>query len=1347
MIHKKTLLAGICFSEIFMMILSTFAFAFMIASTLAVTAVAATPIVDAASPLDFTVKGCCTQANDGSVCQDMSAGAAELLCKNPLVLTDCNHVSNCQKGCCYSKEDGVCSMNSPKEKCTDNGGEWSSNAMCNIPECYMGCCVINDQASVTSSRECTKLSRDYKVTKQLMPLDENGGCSAYSGLTNKGACLIPTDDYSGENTCQSTTKAACNGIFYENYLCTAPELNTDCMKSTNTTCYTDDRIYYQDTCGNMANVYDSTKYNSVDYWTYVEDPRYSCSNPSASCGNCQYVGGTRCTAYDKLKDAKPTYGDNVCRSLNCDNGRKHGESWCISDYNTAQFGASPVGSRFYRGICMDGEISIETCADFNNEVCMEVASGSYTEAKCQTNQWRSCLAANNKQTYEEIKSECDKYEQCTLFEDIIFEGLKTEAGESETSNGTAPWSSMPGFLRVNNNKQGASDDGVGKEANPVVAHCVPKYTPGMVFWQSESATKNPTTAATPTNAVASANSEYGGSVAETNAICSLGGFVCINHLKKENPLNPSSSWSNADLNNWVCNIDSNNAKSETSIPIWMAGLNEKCKMLGPCGISPNIAGEIGNYVEGSSNSSIKRSMVDEKSKTKDNLDVSKYNIDKTYIENLVERPQIKTIGSITDKADSALAGDIKLTTAGSSSETIPSAGSTETSVTAAETAAQAAINSQNKMDAEKLLGTLFGTAGLFGIQSVGGAGTIWTGSETVNAAGQTITKGGPTIGKPGWAGQASAAALGASAGALLGGLIADKWLHYSPGKTKAFTNAMMGVGAAAGVAIYSYLPAMMSDKVVATWGTPGGFGWTVIVIAIIYAIYSYYFTGVDNEYYITEYSCKAWEPPAKGECDACNTDVRPCSEYSCRSIGKNCQYYTDLGEPGYCAQMTDTGSATISPWQQVITEGHKYTDVGEMRFSIATSSDRELDAWKGVEFGIVTDKPANCKIDTTHRDTYDEMATSFTIDNSDANNVENTHHKIAISPFVTAGGIAQSTLSMKPGENNYYIRCKNFAGSWNTAEFAVKVNVGQGPDLTPPIITSFTPESGSYVKFGENITTISLNVNEPSECRYTQENNLRFEDMTGKMSCFSVPSAGTLGNWPCTATTGNLTKGENKFYFQCKDHPEYEAEEKSTQRNINRVSKEYTANLCMEGLKIIDVKPDSKIITGISPISIDLEATTAGCINNGEATCAYSINNKGYVEFYTTNGKTHTQTFSTMIPGNYNISVQCSDKAGNTAERSVLLKIDLDNTVPIITRTYDLNKNLYVMTNENTVCAYNNNISTACSFKFTDNVTIMSGEYSLLHTTPWKVNQPYFIKCKDIYGNTNDDCAIKLNTY
>jgi len=69
------------------------------------------------------------------------------------------------------------------------------------------------------------------------------------------------------------------------FLCSHPGLNTKCAMSESTKCEGDD-VYFVDTCGNLANVYDASKINNQDYWSRIQEP--TCSASTAGCGNCDY---------------------------------------------------------------------------------------------------------------------------------------------------------------------------------------------------------------------------------------------------------------------------------------------------------------------------------------------------------------------------------------------------------------------------------------------------------------------------------------------------------------------------------------------------------------------------------------------------------------------------------------------------------------------------------------------------------------------------------------------------------------------------------------------------------------------------------------------------------------------------------------------------------------------------------------------------------------------------------------------------------------------------------------------------------------------------------------------------
>jgi hypothetical protein len=170
-----------------------------------------------------------------------------------------------------------------------------------------------------------------------------------------------------------------------------------------------DEIYFVDTCNNPANIYDASKLKDKEYWTSVIGKEQSCNFgsaniESASCGNCNYLGGSYCR--DKnIAGKRATYGNNICADLNCvdENGknRKHGESWCLAP---EKGGINSVGARFFKKICQNGEVTTEACEDYRAEECIEdsipTSLGPFSQAACRVNRWQDCLGQSDQQHCE-----------------------------------------------------------------------------------------------------------------------------------------------------------------------------------------------------------------------------------------------------------------------------------------------------------------------------------------------------------------------------------------------------------------------------------------------------------------------------------------------------------------------------------------------------------------------------------------------------------------------------------------------------------------------------------------------------------------------------------------------------------------------------------------------------------------------------------------------------------------------------------------------------------------------------------------------------------------------------------
>jgi hypothetical protein len=617
--------------ELTLIVMSSFAFAYFVSTDLpdvfekenSIVQYLARPIIPVVSASDYVPSGCCKETVSGATCQNVLL-VDKSLCKTDLIGTSCDVVSECQKGCCYDADSGLCSLNAPKESCTSFGGIWDISQTCNVQQCQMGCCILGDGAAMTTTRECTKLSNEYEVTKIFNPLDSRGSCDAYADLRDEGACLTESNDYSGLKNCIFTTKGNCNRAnqeFKKGYLCTSKELNTTCEKTTKTTCVDgDDRVYFIDSCGNKANVYDSFKGKNQTYWEKVISPKDSCNGVAEFCGNCDYTTGSICTKYIAGKNLiKPEIGDYVCKNLDCVGGRKHGESWCISDADNSRELSQSVGTRNYVATCFEGEIKLEGCADFNQEICIENANTAKgkSEAMCAVNDWRSCIYANDATSYSGVKSKCDALPQCIMFNEIP---------------GNEKYTELPGFKEdLENTEQGRAGD-VGKNMNGIITHCVPRFTPGYQFWSSNSFS-NPFSK----NGKVESSKNYGGSESETNSLCDLGSFTCVSHIKTVSSIAGGST--STDWENPECNMQAED-QSKQKVSLMMDALNDRCRSLGSCGLQYNVQGELGR-----SGFDVNRIYINKKGKSKSGFTTEGYNVSKSYLAELKKEQEGNKFGT------------------------------------------------------------------------------------------------------------------------------------------------------------------------------------------------------------------------------------------------------------------------------------------------------------------------------------------------------------------------------------------------------------------------------------------------------------------------------------------------------------------------------------------------------------------------------------------------------------------------------------------------------------------------------------------------------------------------------
>jgi hypothetical protein len=373
---------------------------------------------------------CCEKTNTGATCINTNSG--NCIAGYKQAPTSCESTSFCKQGTCYDSSEGICMENTPKVACDEQKGSWSDKKANELPQCELGCCVIADQAALVPLVRCKNLASQYGVPVDFRKgIKDELACISTARAQDTGACVYEKDF---ATTCIFTTRKTCGATetvqnlpnassnstvtgkkFYQNYLCSAEDLHTNCAREANTGCY-DGKVYWLDSCGNRENVYSSDKEKSWNNGKVLTPDKVCKANNGGdkNCGNCDYLLGTRCQEFKKgvlSAGSAPKFGDYYCKKTECKdedgNVRKNGESWCLYDGEIGK-GKDSVGSRHYRVTCVDGEVISEPCADYRNQRCVQdeisTGEGAFSVAACRINRWQDCLIQKTKANCENTDS-------------------------------------------------------------------------------------------------------------------------------------------------------------------------------------------------------------------------------------------------------------------------------------------------------------------------------------------------------------------------------------------------------------------------------------------------------------------------------------------------------------------------------------------------------------------------------------------------------------------------------------------------------------------------------------------------------------------------------------------------------------------------------------------------------------------------------------------------------------------------------------------------------------------------------------------------------------------------------
>ena len=258
-------------------------------------------------------------------------------------------------------------------------------------------------------------------------------------------------------------------------------------------------------------------------------------------------------------DEKPQVGNYICRDLSCkgyvgegytkSNPPKHGETWCAEAKGIDK---SLPGSRYFRLVCYNGEVSVEPCADFRQEVCIQSSVKGFNTAACRVNKWQDCYSQDNEDDCENIDRRDCKWETKTDF--CI---LKDENGVCLT---------------------------VDNDGNKIKASCVPLHAPGFDFWEEDT---------------------------DAESMCSMASAVCVIDYEDKIGSDPEVVRNKECYDKCIdeggekdncekacmpaCAYENSDDEWEVDEDKWAKEMNEMCIALGDCGSSKNYIGKMGYY--------------------------------------------------------------------------------------------------------------------------------------------------------------------------------------------------------------------------------------------------------------------------------------------------------------------------------------------------------------------------------------------------------------------------------------------------------------------------------------------------------------------------------------------------------------------------------------------------------------------------------------------------------------------------------------------------------------------------------------------------------------------------------
>jgi len=560
-----------------------------------------------------------------------------------------------------------------------------------------------------------------------------------------------------------------------------------------------------------------------------------------------------------------------------------------------------------------------------------------------------------------------------------------------------------------------------------------------------------------------------------------------------------------------------------------------------------------------------------------------------------------------------------------------------------------------------------------------------------------------------------------------------------------------GIGAGLGTIMGTLLPDV---GFFTTFTAMGGFislSWLGL-IGLGVGLIIWFFTAQDERMDTVMFTCSTWQPKSGGaDCEKCNQGQLPCTKYKCQSLGASCELINEGTDEEFCNynDRNDITPPIISSWSEPLTEGYSYVpesatlpadETGSKGVTIkytGAGSDSKgcIPPFKIINYGISLNKPGKCKMDTIRKDNFADMD----YDLSQGYSVYN-HTLRAFSPGLVE---AESERIPIPNGGNYEIsvRCESRNGVSNTGTFVFKFCVQSEPDITAPTIVSTDPLNGMPFNSGMASQNVNFYVDKPSDCKW-DHNDVGYDSMANEMTCAQgITDIGTNMLYKCSTTlTGLLSDVENNFYVKCKSYPLMEEADRTTMVESYVYKLAGTQPLVIDSVEPVDA---STIKDSTESVKVTLKAQTSAGFKDGEAWCSYNETSnptsRNYILFANTNSYQHSQELW-LGEGDYEYSIKCCDLGNNCDIELTGFEVESDNNAPIVVRVYNEVQELKLVTNENADCVYD---VVDCNYNFDEGIklTTMDG---INHYTEWSVENNFFIKCKDAFGNVPapNQCSV-----